>query len=46
VVFFVFLLDFRTVPTVWDFFFFYYHTVRPVLKSNRKTKNTTLSEQF
>jgi predicted LPLAT superfamily acyltransferase len=48
VVYFVFLLDFGTVPTVWYFFVFIekYHTVRTVPKSNRKTKNTTLLEQY
>jgi hypothetical protein len=37
VVFFVFLLDFRNVPTVF---------VGTFPKYNRKTKNTTLSEHF
>jgi hypothetical protein len=39
-------LGFGTVPTVWYFLFFKYHTVGTVPKSDRKTKNITLSEQF
>jgi hypothetical protein len=35
------VLKYHTVRTVLK-----YHTVRIVLKSNRKTTNTTLSEQF
>jgi uncharacterized membrane protein len=38
-VFLVFRSDFRTVLTVWYFFL-------TVLKSDRKTRNTKLSEQF
>jgi hypothetical protein len=55
VVFFVFLLDFGNVPTMWYLLFFYwiwkwknkkYHIVGTFPKSNRKIKNTTLSEHF
>jgi hypothetical protein len=57
VVFFVFLFIVGTVLTVWYFLFFYlllvvlrqnkkYHTVRTLPTTNRKTKNTTLSEHY
>jgi hypothetical protein len=56
-VFLVFRSDFRTVLTVWYFLFFdlsskiwsknkKYQTVRTVPKSDRKTRNTKLWEQF